>query len=442
MNFLQMISLFLLLAFSLFILNPTSAAPSQTFRVIATVDDPDILDSHSLLERNLLLLDQQTPRSFKLKISSWADGAWRLENGILAGRYADPEFAIEKSFRNRQSYIRNHSVDQILRLSRGSQRERKIEQLSPAEKYDLLVGDASGTLAKAQWAEGDRFQRAGTLARWMGICEGSAAAGVLYPEPKKAVTVTSAQGDKIKFHILDLKGLSSLLWSSYNLNLPILGSRCPTKKPRTNSQGWVESEACFNSNPGSFHIVLLNYLGRRRQPFFLNRWVGEQVWNVPIVSYRIHYKNLETGELQLELSKALQPVTEFRREPWRPFRAPFTTHLLGVEVDLEYATGTTTQRSETAASKISKISYSYQLEIDAGGNILGGEWNEPANHPDFLWAIPNEHLRPFSNGDQQLQNPNWDGGVVPYEWLEAIRSSSRKNQPLEAIVRKLVELSQ
>lgn len=36
----------------------------------------------------------------------------------------------------------------------------------------------------------------------------------------------------------------------------------------------------------------------------------------------------------------------------------------------------------------------------------------------------------------------WDGGVVPQNWLTSVRVSSQNHQPLELIVKKLVEMSQ
>ena len=49
--------------------------------------------------------------------------------------------------------------------------------LSPAEKYDLLVGDANYGLTKQMWNAGKGYHdRYGSVESWMGYCHGWAPA--------------------------------------------------------------------------------------------------------------------------------------------------------------------------------------------------------------------------------------------------------------------------
>jgi hypothetical protein len=58
-----------------------------------------------------------------------------------------------------------------------------------------------------------------------------------------------------------------------------------------------------------------------------------------------------------------------------------------------------------------------------------------------MWVINDRNLRPLSIGDHQLANEKWTGSTVPAHWKNAALASSRKNQPLEIVVKQLIELS-
>jgi hypothetical protein len=411
------------------------------FRQISQVDQPIHLDSVRPLLKDLASLDKFAPQRTQLKVQPWADGHWHMNSGLIAARYADSGFHSRNGWRDRRNYIDRNPLRQILKESNPAKRARSIDSLSPAEKYDLLVGDDQASLSDSLWIESERFLVNGTIKSWMGICEGSAAASVMYSEPKKSIILKSPSGVPIEFHVMDIKGLASLLWSNYNVPGPIAGSRCKTHTPRRDGNGVITDESCFDTNPATVHLAALNFLGVRHVPFFINRYKAVEVWNSPVIGYEVRYINLSTGRHAGNMSEALTPLSQVSDNKFSPYRSSQTASLLGVELILKVASGFTTERNRSSKLNVANMIYNYDLEIDSAGNVIGGEWRTDS-HPDFIWQIDSKYV-PSSAGDRSLGAAvKWDGSVVPASWIGAIRSSSRQSQPMEKIVSKLIELSQ
>lgn len=400
-------------------------------RPVEYADSVGRLNLEHVLPTNLNLLDSQVLRMVRLPLTPWRNASWKLEMGILANRTSDPDFKVLTKWDARHAYVKRRSTREML---------DRVDDLSTAEKYDLLVGDYDETLTNAQWLEGkSRFEN-GKLASWMGICEGSAAAAILYPEPKRSVSLKSRNGVDIRFHILDIKGLAALLWSSYNTRISVIGSRCESILPKRDSNGLIVSSECFNVNPASFHIATLGTIGIAHSPLIINRVMNLEVWNVPVVGYTVQYINMRNGLRYSRIAEALVSFQEERSNRYTKYRTPGTVQLVGVEMTLNVAVGTTTSRDLTSQSTVEELKYVYDLELNHAGNIIGGEWHR-ATHPDFLWALP-KTLRPISMGEFLLgNNIKWDGTVIPLEWLPAIQASSKRNQPFSVIVEELIRLS-
>ncbi|MES3037674.1 MAG: hypothetical protein V4736_07175, partial [Bdellovibrionota bacterium] len=86
------------------------------------------------------------------------------------------------------------------------------------------------------------------------------------------------------------------------------------------------------------------------------------------------------------------------------------------------------------------VTYSYDLELDNAGNIIGGEWYTN-KHPDFLYSF-NQGTMPWAAYDASASSP-WNGmGPVPADWSNAARASSRNAQPLYRILRVMLDSAQ
>ena len=239
-------------------------------RGLNPIEDLSVLVQGAQLESNLNVLDSTTSQEVDLNVQPWGDRFWQLQDGLLASRYADPNYKALKTFQDKHDYVLKKSIENIL-SEPIAKRAADIDLLSPAEKYDLLVGDPQMTLTQTEWAEIDRTAKVGALAKWDGICDGGSAASTYFQEPKHEVNVKTASGENIRFHLTDIKGLEALLWSSYNLYIPVVGNRCKTKNPAKDENGVIVDPACAGVNAGAWHIALLNLLGRRNQVLFINR---------------------------------------------------------------------------------------------------------------------------------------------------------------------------
>jgi hypothetical protein len=434
------IKISLLVTGFVFIQIKSLAAPPKLYREIAPNDSSSILSPNAPLETNLDKLYRDTKSNMALEIKPWANRSWKLNSGLIATRYASTDFMNTEGWENRRRYAEEHSIKKILSEPDAKTRARMIDLLSPAEKYDLLVGDPQTTLTQAQWLAGEKYWADKTMANWMGICEGSAAASALFPEPLHAVDFETSTGDVVRFHVLDIKALAALLWSSYNADIPISGSRCASNHPKSDRDGIVVDEDCFNSNPASLHIALLNFLGRQHRTFFVNRVTSVQVWNVPILEYQVSYYKPTANKLADSLDEAKIPAGEYHNDPFATYRSPQTANIVAVKMKIKIAKGMTSSRDNPETSATSELSYLYDLELDAQGQIIGGEWHQQS-HVDFMWAVEAD-FHPTTIGDVLLgKATQWDGKIVPEIWLKSIQQASSRNQPLEKIVTKLIELS-
>ena len=127
---------------------------------------------------------------------------------------------------------------------------------------------------------------------WFGICHGWTPAAILMPEPRHAVTKNG-----VTFQVNDLKALASLAHDRTNSNFVSL--RC--ELGRTNGMefdkyGRPVDESCRDSNAGTYHILLSNYLGMRGQAFAEDRTVDSEVWNQPLRGYRVTQQTTVTAQ--------------------------------------------------------------------------------------------------------------------------------------------------
>ncbi|MCI5126561.1 MAG: hypothetical protein D3925_19310, partial [Candidatus Electrothrix sp. AR5] len=72
-----------------------------------------------------------------LEESPWSDDYWALYLGSLGHRYADPHFPGSADWKKNYDYIKQYPAAEI--VAQGN--AEAINRLSPAEKYDILVGD-------------------------------------------------------------------------------------------------------------------------------------------------------------------------------------------------------------------------------------------------------------------------------------------------------------
>jgi hypothetical protein len=222
----------------------------------------------------------------------------------------------------------------------------------------------------------------GGLETWFGLCHAWAPASILEPEPLQPVV-----HEGIRFEVSDIK---ALLIACYDrVNAPLVGARNHARDVDLDARGRARKADARDVNPGTFHVLLANLLGREGQSFLEDRTATYEVWNQPIREYRV--RSLDEVD-EATAATLVQVGGDYR------FNA-LATRFFHVRTEVDYITdapastrpnahGTTYERTDP---------YEYVLEVDASGEILGGEWvgTSRTEHPDFLW-LPLGAQRPLS----------------------------------------------
>jgi hypothetical protein len=402
-------------------------------------DRPEALvDNAQTLVKTLEAMEQKRLRSAKLSISPWSDYYWSLYAGQTAYRYADSKFPFVDDWKKNADYVMNAA------------NFSSVDKLSPAEKYDLLVGDSRKTLTATALAEGEQYYRSnGSVEQWMGICHGWAPAAYMMDRPKSAVSVMAADGKTmIKFLPSDIKALASLLWAKNGPDTRFIGGRCNVKDPKKDENGRVIDQDCFDNNPGAWHMAVVNQLGVSKRSMVLDATFDYEVWNHPIYSYEYKYFNPQTLKPVNTLKDAMVPMAQYSKDKFKKYRARNAAYVVGISMTLNYTIEnmpSTSTKDSAANDSLKSVDYQYDLELDAQGNIIGGEWYTNL-HPDFLWT-PAPNARAVTPGDQMLARTGahrqaWDGkSAMPRAWSDTAIRNSQGGAPMATIVESLIKIS-
>ncbi len=146
------------------------------------------------------------------------------------------------------------------------------------------------------------------------------------------------------------------------------------------------------------------------------------------------------------LAEGAIPIAQFANDKFKAYRSRDAVAVVGVALDLTYLFETKPTAAATdspSADRAKTVRYLYDLELNAEGKILKGEWRTVA-HPDFLWNS-RDNARAWSNGDRRLDKTEpgsaWAGNVpLPASWAREAAASSRVGQPLARILATLQAL--
>lgn len=381
---------------------------------------------------NLAEMERRKLESAKVPVSPWSGYYWPIYGGVIANRYGDPNYNAALIWSHNEAYLSRM-------IGRGT-----TEELSPAEKYDLLVGDADFTLTRRMIAAGRPFANAkGEVETWFGICHGWAPASFFLPRPERAVKARASDGRELVFTPSDLKALGSLLWANAPFPTRFVGGRCEARGGSGRSE--VNND-CLDNNPATWHLAVVNQIGIAGKSLILDAEKNYEVWNQPAYSYRYFYVNPRTKKTVPTLREAKAEIGSFRDSRAR-YRAKEARSVVEIVMSFDYLVENTPSLSlsDSAADDAHMVvTYAYDLELDENDRIVGGEWHS-LDHPDFLW-VPSSDARPLSEGDLLLDRRRdrnvWTGREpVPADWRDAAIAGSHREQPLARIVERLFQLS-
>jgi hypothetical protein len=353
----------------------------------------------------------------------WSGSYWPQYQGSLGVRYRDSSFIA--LMKEHEQYDKFKELNEKTPLYTYGGKENL---LSPAEKYDLIVGDGLMSLTKYAWELGAKNANLGKVPTWRGICDGWSSAAQMMPRPAKSVTLTTPQGTPITFFPEDIKALGSLLYARAQENVIFLGKRCyPVVGMFTGG--------CDATNPGTLHKAFANRVGQLKKTFNADISTSSEVWNYPVKSYKFSYFNVLSDAESPDFRKVYE-VFEKKHRFSKPNRRHERTYaIVGVKAEVVYADMRDANLLETDAITQDKNltkTYIYDLELDRNFTILGGEWYSAG--PDFIWA-PNDKTYPITDGEVS-------GKPTTVEQIrKAAQISSKVGQPLSVIVEKLFEQS-
>ena len=392
----------------------------------------------------------------------------------------DRNFTLTRAIIDEMDFRADHRL--ALKKRDGTESDSDVNEGLDNNTFLTDVQDESGNSTAYQkydnqveyryWKKGG-----GGLAYWSGICDGWGPASIYLPRPVKPITVTGALGHKITFYPDDLKALGSYLFARTNtpyfstMNYKFAGRKCDERgsAPDTDRVGYVRDLRCNDLDPGVFHLALINRIGVDGMGFVMDVDNNLKINNHPVASYTLTYFNPQTG---VEGSLKNSMVTRFAMgDGYAKRRNPATKYLVGVKADLSYmfyiwpeggriprkyrinedVKKRNKEYDTTAQDTMSGDSYSYDLELDEKGNILGGEWGRRAdedaqvavkysNQPDFIWmantdALPFSEMSAYAIAGQKKDlknarpfgnmNWSWNGrGKLPEDWARAAKEDA------------------
>ncbi len=284
----------------------------------------------------------------------------------LEGKVADPERYWSSDFWSRKKgginlrWNATRVIGHNLRSPSKAQAARmtldELATLAPTEKLDLFSGNYDYPLKR--WVASYAKPSAPS---WEGICNGWSEASLHHPEPKPVV-VTNPDGIQIPFGSSDIKALLSWYYHRRDTtDFRMMGARC--------GRNPFGGDRCRNDlNAGSFHLVLTNKMGLEGGSFIADMDRGHEVWNHVIYEYS-----------STILNPSLRPLRGSARGTVRVARVKTVVGYVFV------ATKSWEPVLGTELQKINKRTYEYYLDLDAAGNVIGGDWIS-AQRPDFLWT--------------------------------------------------------
>lgn len=217
---------------------------------------------------------------------------------------------------------------------------------------------------------------------WWGLCHAWVPASLLEDAPQRPVVYNG-----VTFNVGDIQ---ALIIAAYNRsNASMIGDRCnlmespPDHQMNTDIErdehGRAINVACRDTNPGSFHVIMTNFLGLQQRAIAEDRTFDSQVWNQPLVAWKVDSMDEVTAAAANDLLGTPGATYSYNTTAAKFFHVRSTsTYLTESDASVNAPEPAQYERHD---------SYDYILELDGAGKIVGGEWigSSRMRHPDFLW---------------------------------------------------------
>ncbi len=374
----------------------------------------------------------------------WSGYYWPMENMGILNRYNDYRFPFSLQLNVYADYLEKNPPAAIKLRNQG------LNKLSPAEKYDLLISPNELSLSQATKNYIlEKMEKDGTVPVWYGFCDGLSAAASYFPRPAHPISVVSYdRSTQIRFYPDDIKALGSYYMSLVATGQRLqVGMQCQARNFTVDSLRRPEEYGCRDLNPAAFHLALVNRIGLYKRNLNLDTDLKYAEWNYPIISYSYSYYNPESKIHTPDFNKAIMAASEFKSDPYKSVRGKNAVKVVGVRMAVvrsKYTFPKSENFNSTSDDDHIETVYRYTLELDKNFNIIGGEWEDPAQHPDFVWALPVKNYSPFTYVEEEIKgDPLWDGQQkLPQAWIEKATQNAERGRPLLKIIQSLFSLSE
>lgn len=362
----------------------------------------------------------------------WSDNYWESDWGGISLRWR------ELSEAQLDPDVREEGVDpyvlfeytppnrsRVLSMTRA-----ELANLSPAEKYDILMGRYDYPTVRAE-----RERTSPDQEYWEGLCHGWVPAAINHPEPKP-IDVRNADGVNVPFGTSDLKGLLSYYygvpaydyargnrnvvrngntlqyldqldafdlrkWISLATDVAVFNDRgyrvnVESLKDGVNCQNadyasqYGGLEACLDAQSISANVEAfdrIGQIGRTRVLADPNAGAFHVVMANQLGLLRKSFaENINKKPKNMEIWN--QPVVEYSSRILSDQRDRNGAGLVEVQTKLTFVVEISQnwdQVVHTSKQRFDDMTFSYTLEINSAGKITGGYWKSRTYHPNFLW---------------------------------------------------------
>ena len=424
----------------------------------------------------------------KTKDQPWSSTYWPDRVGGVATHYRiidhNMSMLFSKTDKNHKRFSRRHNKRwaDYAKLTTD-----EIGVLSPAEKYDLLVGDKDFTFTRRVWDGILRQDKAyGGLAMWSGICNGWTSSSIELNRPRRTVYAKAPDGKTIPFYPDDLKALASVLWAHNRIqgdwvmsdgtpSMVNYGMRCDQKKPsRKNGQILAMKEGeygrtpdeCRDLNPGVWHLSIVNRIGAQGKGFVMDKDYNKTINNHVVYGYEYEYYQPRTGK-EGSLNDSKLELSQYKDDPFAQYRHPRAKYVVGIKMKVRYmgsdltVDGKSTDDESDDRTDVMRVKY--DLELSEDHTIVGGQWRintkqretivgyafQKPRFPDFIWYIRQwVYADAEQPSDPYLDNHDWANQPIPAvlqqraveaskaEWVFGTLSDRVWDNPMDEGLRK------
>jgi hypothetical protein len=268
------------------------------------------------------------------------------------------------------------------------------------------------------------------IPEWEGICHSWAPATLQYGN-SEPITVVGKKGHKITFGTSDLHALLS-----YHLHLNktsktgFMGSRCnldfaelekKLKNKEMSQKDFDEQISiaeCKDTNAGAFHVALVNQIALMDQGFVADVTRDLEVWNQPVYSFEVKVLGVKNGATPGAAPGTVKEVRVYTR---MGFVSEIEQHFAPV----------------TKPFYIKVEEYEYRIELNAAGDIIGGEWIS-FERPDFIWKSAPVPFKGYFKDLENLYKKSVQY-LLPTKFTEKIKAKFKKVGRVSLIEKEFIK---